>query len=85
MDLYEAIKSRYSVRSYLNKPVEQEKLDRILDAARLAPLAPTDNHGSSSLFATPRCARSSCRPAPIKSLLAKHPLSSLAWDSCLTA
>jgi nitroreductase len=37
MDLYEAIKSRYSVRSYLNKPVEKEKLDRILDAARLAP------------------------------------------------
>jgi len=37
MDLYEAIKSRYSVRSYLNKSVEQEKLDRILDAARLAP------------------------------------------------
>jgi nitroreductase len=37
VDLYEAIKSRYSVRSYLNKPVEQEKLDRILDAARLAP------------------------------------------------
>ena len=37
MDFYEAIKSRYSVRSYLNKPVEQEKLDRILDAARLAP------------------------------------------------
>ena len=37
MDLYEAIKSRRSVRSYLNKPVEQEKLDRILEAARLAP------------------------------------------------
>jgi len=37
MDLYEAIKLRYSVRSYLNKPVEQEKLDRILDSARLAP------------------------------------------------
>jgi nitroreductase len=37
MDFYEAIKSRYSVRSYQNKPVEQEKLDRILDAARLAP------------------------------------------------
>jgi len=37
MDLYEAIKLRYSVRSYLNKPVEQEKLDRVLDAARLAP------------------------------------------------
>ena len=37
MDLYEAIKSRYSVRSYLNKPVEQEKLDRVLEAARMAP------------------------------------------------
>jgi nitroreductase len=37
MDLYVAIKSRYSARSYLNKPVEEEKLDRILDAARLAP------------------------------------------------
>ena len=37
MDFYEVIKSRYSVRSYLNKPVEQEKLDRILEAARLAP------------------------------------------------
>jgi nitroreductase len=37
MDLYEVIKSRYSARSYLNKPVEQEKLDRILEAARLAP------------------------------------------------
>jgi nitroreductase len=37
MNLYEVIKSRYSVRSYLDKPVEQEKLDRILDAARLAP------------------------------------------------
>ena len=37
MDLYEAIKLRCSVRSYLNRPVEQEKLDRILDAARLAP------------------------------------------------
>ncbi len=37
MDFYEVIESRYSVRSYLDKPVEQEKLDRILDAARLAP------------------------------------------------
>jgi len=37
MELYEAIKQRYSVRSYQDKPVEQEKLDRILEAARLAP------------------------------------------------
>jgi len=37
MDLFEAIRSRYSVRSYLSRPVEQEKLNRIFDAARLAP------------------------------------------------
>ena len=39
MDLYEAIKKRYSCRSYAAKPIEQEKLDRILEAARLAPSA----------------------------------------------
>jgi nitroreductase len=37
MELYEAIRKRYSVRSYQDRPVEQEKLDRILEAARLAP------------------------------------------------
>ena len=39
MDIFETIKNRRSVRAYLDKPVEQAKLDRILDAARLAPSA----------------------------------------------
>lgn len=39
MDLYEAIKKRYSCRSYAQKPVEKEKLDKIIEAARLAPSA----------------------------------------------
>ena len=37
MELYEAIESRYSVRTYKDKPVEQDKLERVLEAARLAP------------------------------------------------
>ena len=37
MELYEAIQKRYSVRAYQDRPVEQDKLDRILEAARLAP------------------------------------------------
>jgi nitroreductase len=37
MELYEAITKRYSVRAYQDKPVEQDKLDRILEAARRAP------------------------------------------------
>jgi len=37
MDVHEAIAKRYSVRSYQDKPVEAEKLGRVLEAARLAP------------------------------------------------
>ena len=39
MDLYQTIKKRYSCRSYSSKQIEQEKLERILEAARLAPSA----------------------------------------------
>ena len=35
----ELVRRRYSVRSYKPDPVEQDKLDRILEAARLAPTA----------------------------------------------
>ncbi|MCF7858327.1 MAG: nitroreductase family protein [Candidatus Cloacimonetes bacterium] len=37
--LLNAIKNRYSVRKFQHKPVELEKLNEILDAARLAPSA----------------------------------------------
>ena len=37
MELYQAIEKRYSVRSYQDKPVEEDKLRRVLNAARLAP------------------------------------------------
>jgi nitroreductase len=39
MDVVEAIRTRKSVRSYIDKPVESEKLQRVLEAARLAPSA----------------------------------------------
>ena len=39
MEFSELIKNRYSVRAYQSKPVEQEKLDAILEAVRLAPTA----------------------------------------------
>lgn len=39
MNVEDAIKNRYSVRSYLDKPVEEEKLNKILESARLAPSA----------------------------------------------
>ncbi len=39
MTFFELIKKRYSVRSYKPDPVEKEKLDLVLEAARLAPTA----------------------------------------------
>jgi len=37
--IIEAIRKRYSCRAYQEKPIEQEKLDQIFEAARLAPSA----------------------------------------------
>ncbi len=37
MDLYEVISKRYSVRAYKDKDIEPDKLERILDAGRMAP------------------------------------------------
>ena len=39
MEFQDLIKKRYSVRSYQSKPVEEEKLKMVLDAARMAPTA----------------------------------------------
>jgi nitroreductase len=39
MDVFEAIRTRRSIRAYEDKPVEEEKLRRVLEAARLAPSA----------------------------------------------
>jgi nitroreductase len=39
MEFEELIRTRYSVREYKPDPVEDEKLNRVLDAARLAPTA----------------------------------------------
>ena len=39
MTVFEAIGKRYSCRSYLDRPVEPEKLSQVFEAARLAPSA----------------------------------------------
>jgi nitroreductase len=39
MDVFEAIQERRSVRAYQDTPVPREKLEKILEAARLAPSA----------------------------------------------
>lgn len=44
MNVYEAIKARRSVRAYQDKPVPEDVLNRVLEAARLAPSG--NNHQS---------------------------------------
>ena len=39
MDVFEAIRTRRSIRKYRDRPVEQEKLSKVLEAARLSPSA----------------------------------------------
>ena len=39
MDLFEAIRERRSVRAWADRDVEEEKLEQVLNAARLAPSA----------------------------------------------
>jgi len=39
MDVFTAIESRRSIRKYLTKDVEQEKIDKIIESARIAPSA----------------------------------------------
>jgi nitroreductase len=39
MDVYEAIRTRKSVRAWSERPVEEDRLERVLSAARLAPSA----------------------------------------------
>jgi len=39
MDVLPEIVQRYSCRAYQDKPIDQDKLDRVLEAARLAPSA----------------------------------------------
>lgn len=39
MDVFEAVQERKSIRAYQDKPIPREKLERILEAGRLAPSA----------------------------------------------
>jgi nitroreductase len=39
VDVFEAIQERRSIRSYIDKPIERGKMEKILEAARLAPSA----------------------------------------------
>jgi len=39
MDFFDVVKNRYSTRAYQDRPVEEEKIFQVIEAARLAPSA----------------------------------------------
>ena len=44
LEVFEAVRTRRSIRKYKDKPVEKEKLLKILEAARLSPSACNNQH-----------------------------------------
>ena len=60
MDLHTAIRSRYSARRYKHRPVEEEQLQRVLEAGRLAPSARNDQEWR---FVVVRDAETRCKLA----------------------
>lgn len=47
VDFYEVIQTRRSIRSFKKDPIPRKILDRVLEAAHVAPLDPIVNHGNS--------------------------------------
>ena len=74
MDIYEAIKTRKSIRSFKNTDIPEESLERLLEAARLAPSANNSqewrfvvvrNAETRKILATKACKQTFVAEAPI--------------------
>ncbi len=72
MDVFEAIRSRRSTRSYQTKPVEEEKLANILEAAKLAPSA-ANRQPSASLSSKAQKPKNAYRKPTVDHGSGKHP------------
>ncbi|MCK5007964.1 MAG: nitroreductase family protein, partial [Spirochaetales bacterium] len=74
MDVYDSIHIRKSVRSYLDKPVEKEKLDRVLNAVRLAPSAGNRQEWRFVVVADPEKRRRLAEEAAGQRFIAEAPI-----------
>lgn len=79
MKVYEAIRTRRSIRAYEDKPVEEEKLRRVLEAARLAPSAGNRQPWRFIVVTDPKtreklkAVKEKMRPPPPRSSLGRPP------------
>ena len=74
MDVLDVIRIRYAVREYQEKPVEEEKLLRILEAARLAPSARNIQEWRFVVVTRPELRKSLAEAAYNQNFLAEAPV-----------
>ncbi len=74
MNVIDAIKTRKSVRAYLDKPVEEAKLSAILEAARLAPSASNRQEWRFVLVRDPATRRKIAEIAGSQEFIAEAPV-----------
>ena len=74
MDVYEAIRTRKSVRAYLDKDVPREVLLRLLEAARLAPSAKNLQEWRFVVVRDPRTREKLARAARNQAFVAQAPV-----------
>ena len=73
MDVFEAVKTRRSIRKYQDRNVEQEKIKKILESARLSPSA-CNNQPWHFIVVSEKTARQSLFPAYPREWFAKAPV-----------
>ena len=73
MNVVDAIKTRKSVRSYLDKPIEDEKLNAVLEAGRLAPSAMNNQEWRFVIVRDPETRRKVAEAAGGQAFVGKAP------------
>jgi nitroreductase len=71
MTVEEAIRARQSVRSYLDRPIEKDKLVKLLEAARLAPSAANRQEGRFVVATDPAVRKKLARAAANQGFVAE--------------
>lgn len=74
MEVFEAIQRRRSIRAYQSKPIPQEKIEKILEAARLAPSAANIQPWHFIIVTNPETRRKIAKTGRFAGFLAEAPV-----------
>lgn len=74
MEIMEALRGRQSVKTYLDRPVEPEKLERVLEAGRLAPSAYNHQYRRFVIVTDPACKRAIREKAGAQPMVEQAPV-----------